>query len=55
MLPARLVLEYDETQGAWRTYLETLKGNGEAGFQYGRFFEAEADAIDDFEQRARRL
>ena len=55
MLPARVVLEYNNTEGNYRTFLETFKSNGEAGFQYGRFFESEAEAVQNYQMRIARL
>ena len=55
MLPPRVVLEYDESEGTFRTFLETFKGNGQVGFQYGRLFESETGALEDFEKRSARL
>ena len=55
MLPARMVLEYNETEGSYRTFLETFKNNGESGFQYGRFFETKDEATEDFQIRSGRL
>ena len=55
MLPARMVLDYDEDDGTWRTYLETINTDGAIGFQYGRHFETEGEAMGDFEVRAGRL
>ena len=55
MLPARMVLDYDEAQETYRTFLETFWSDGQVGFQYGRQFEMEAEALDDFEKRAARL
>ncbi len=55
MLPARMVMDYRASNGAYRTFLETLTSSGEAGFQYGRFFETEAEALEDFQNRATRL
>ena len=55
MLPARMVLDYNETEGTYRTFLETFKGNGERGFQYGRQFETNDEATEDFQIRSARL
>ena len=55
MLPARMVMDYRASDGAYRTFLETLTSSGEAGFQYGRFFETEAESLEDLEKRSGRL
>ena len=55
MLPARMVLEYDQDKGTYRTFLETFKSNGESGFQYGRHFETKDEATEDFQIRSARL
>ena len=55
MLPARMVLDYNDAEGTYRTFLETFTMSGETGFQYGRFFETEAEAEEDFQIRSARL
>ena len=54
MLPARVVVE-EESDRTYRTFLETFNGKGEPGFQHGRFFYTEAEAMEDFESRMGRL
>ena len=55
MSPARLVLDYDEAAGTYRTFLETFERDGMVGFQYGRLFGTEEEAAEDFEVRTGRL
>ena len=55
MLPSRVVLDYDESEGTFRTFVETFRSDGQVGFQYGRQFETEAEALEDFQKRATRL
>ena len=55
MVPSRVVLEYDESEGTFRTSVETFRSDSEAGFQYGRVFETEAEAVEDFQKRVERL
>jgi hypothetical protein len=54
-LPARVVLEYNEAKSTYRTFLEIFPNSGEAGFQYGRFFKTEGEAVWDFKNRVGRL
>jgi hypothetical protein len=55
MLPARVVLEYNESDHPYRTFLETITKEGECGFQYGRYFYWEEEALANFNQRLGRL
>ena len=55
MLPARMVLDYNDAEGTYRTFLETFTMSGEAGFQYGRFFDTKDEALEDFQNRVARL
>ncbi len=55
MLPARVVLEHDESDHSYRTYLETFNGGGAPNFQRGRYFYCESEAIEDFNKRLGRL
>lgn len=55
MLPTRVVLDHNEASKEYRTYLETLPENREPGFRYGRMFETESEALEDFKNRVARL
>jgi hypothetical protein len=53
--PARVVLELNPDDHSYRTFLETITNEGEHGFQYGRYFYREEEALANFNQRLRRL
>jgi hypothetical protein len=55
MLPAKVVLEHNPEDHSYRTFLETITGDGELGFQSDRYFCYEDEALDDFDQRMGRL
>jgi hypothetical protein len=55
MLPARVVMEHNESDHSYRTYMETFSPAGEPGFMYGRYFYLEEEAAEDFNKRVRRL
>jgi hypothetical protein len=55
MLPARVILEQNESDHSYRTFLETFSPAGEPGYKYGRFFYCEHEALEDFNKRVRRL
>jgi hypothetical protein len=55
MLPARVVLEHNESDHSYRTYLETFSPAGEPGYMYGRYFYLEEEAAEDFDNRVRWL
>ena len=55
MLPARVVLEYDEAEGIYWTYLESYISSGETKVHYRRDFSSEAEALEDFQTRVARL
>jgi hypothetical protein len=50
-LPARVVLESDPTDHSYRTFVETGTDDGKPGFQYGRYFNREAEALEDYKER----
>lgn len=55
MQPVRVVLEHDEADHSYRTYLETFSPAGEPCNKYGRYFYWEREALEDYDKRARRL
>jgi hypothetical protein len=55
MLPARVVLEHNEADQSYRTFLETITRDGEAHFQHGQYFAHEDEALEDFDKRLGRL
>jgi hypothetical protein len=55
MLPARVVLEFCQASRPYRTFLEILPKGGEPRFTYGRFFDSEDAALEDFRKRVARL
>ena len=51
MLPARVVLDFQESDGTYRTFLETRDRESKLRFQYGRFFATGEEALEDFGTR----
>ena len=51
MLPARVALDFDEESGTYWTYLESIATSGEAKLHYGRAFDTEQAAVEDFGKR----
>jgi hypothetical protein len=54
MLPSRIVLDYRESDGTYRTFVEVLPKDGPPKFHYGRLFYSEDEAVQDFHRRAAR-
>jgi hypothetical protein len=55
MLPARVVLEHNPADQSYRTFLETITGDGETRLRHGQYFYHEDDALADFNLRLGRL
>ena len=55
MLPTRAVLEYDEPEERYITFIEVIQVSGEAKYQYGRFFDSRDEAEQDYQRRLERL
>jgi len=55
MLPARAVLEYEELEDRYITFLEVIQSSGEAQYMHGRFFDSRDEAEEDYERRLERL
>jgi len=54
-LPARAVLEYDEPEDRYITFLEVIHSNGQAQYMHGQFFDSREEAEKDYERRLERL
>jgi hypothetical protein len=51
-LPARVVVELDEEDHSYRTYLETVSADGKPASSKGmRFFYWEKEALTDYNER----
>jgi hypothetical protein len=58
-LPARVVIEYDEADQSYRTFLKTFTADGKpgpstrlrTGFKAARYFYWEQEALEDFNGR----
>jgi hypothetical protein len=50
-LPARVVIEHDEADHSYRTYLETVSPDGETGFGAARYSYWEQEAVEDYKER----
>jgi hypothetical protein len=50
-VPARVVLEHDQSDHAYRTYMETVTPDGKPGFKAPRFHYWLEDAVVDYKQR----
>jgi hypothetical protein len=50
-LPARVVLEHDEEDHSYRTYLETVSVDGKLSFKAPRFHYWLEDAVEDYRER----
>jgi hypothetical protein len=50
-LPTRLVLEHDEADHSYRTFLETVAADGKLGLKAPRFNYWLEDAVSDYKQR----
>jgi hypothetical protein len=50
-LPARVVLEHDQADHSYRTFLETFTADGKAGFKAARYFYWEQAALADYNER----
>jgi hypothetical protein len=55
LLPARAVLEYDESNDRYITFLEVIQSNGRAEYMHGRFFDSRDEAEEDLDRRLERL
>jgi hypothetical protein len=49
--PARVVLEHDEEDHSYRTFLETISADGMPGFKAARYFYWEHEAMEDYRER----
>ena len=54
-LPARVVLEHDEADHSYRTFLESVAEDGEADIKAARYFYWEEEALEDYNQRLGRF
>ena len=52
MLPARMVLAHDAEAGTYRTWVESIALIGETKIHYGRVFDTEAEAVENYRKRA---
>jgi hypothetical protein len=50
-LPARVVIEHDEEDHSYRTYLETVSTDGKLGLKAPRFYYWLEDAVEDYKER----
>jgi hypothetical protein len=50
-LPARVVLEHDEADHSYRTFLETFSVDGKRGFKAARYFYWAEEAVTDYNER----
>jgi hypothetical protein len=50
-LPARVVVEHDEEDHSYRTFLETVSADGKSGFKAARYFYWEEEAVEDYKER----
>ena len=50
-LPARVVIEHDEADHSYRTFLETVSADGKPGFKAPRFHYWLEDAVEDYKER----
>jgi hypothetical protein len=50
-LPARVVLEHDEADHSYRTFLETVSADGKTGFKAARYHYWLEDAVEDYKER----
>lgn len=55
ILPSKVVLEQDQDDHTFRTFLETFNGGGTPCMKAGRYFYWEGDALADFDKRLGRL
>ena len=46
-----MVLEHDEADHSYRTFVETFTKQGKAGFQSARYFYWELEAVEDYNER----
>jgi hypothetical protein len=50
-LPARVVIEHDGEDHAYRIFLETITADGRLGFKAARFHYWLEDAVEDYKKR----
>jgi hypothetical protein len=50
-LPARVVLEHDEADHSYRTFLKTVSADGKTGVKAVRYFYWEQEALEDYRER----
>jgi hypothetical protein len=50
-LPARVVLEHDEVDHSYRTFLETFTADGKPSFKAARYFYCEQEELADYNER----
>ena len=50
-LPARVILEHDEADHSYRTFLETFTADGKPGFKAARYYYWAEEAVADYHER----
>jgi hypothetical protein len=50
-LPARVIIEHDEADHSYRTFLETVSADGRLGLKAPRFHYWPEDAVEDYKER----
>jgi hypothetical protein len=51
-LPARVVVEHDEADHSYRTFVETVSADGKLGLKAARYFYWQEEAVADYHERS---